>query len=149
MEGESKSRVQCAEFETLLAEALDATLHGATLAAFEAHQKSCPGCAAMYQEAATGMHWLKGLEDLDPPKHLVHNILAQTIGAVAVTSTKAAPAGESWLDRLKARISPVFAPVVTPRFAMSFGMAFFSITMLANIAGLHVSDLKQIGRAHV
>src|ERR1019366_8142571 len=134
--------VQCVEFEGLLAEALDATLHGASLAAFEAHQKSCPACAAMYQEAAAGMHWLKGLEDLDPPKHLVHNILAQTIGTVAVTSTKAAPAGESWLDRLKARISPVFAPVVTPRFAMSFGMAFFSITMLANIAGLHVSESR-------
>src|ERR1039458_547839 len=97
MESESKSVVQCVEFEGLLAEALDATLHGATLAGFEAHQKSCPACAAMYEEAAAGMHWLKGLEDLDPPKHLVHNILAQTIGAVAVTSTKAAPAGESWL----------------------------------------------------
>jgi hypothetical protein len=27
---------------------------------------------------------------------------------------------------------------------MSFGMAFFSITMLANIAGFHVSDLKHV-----
>jgi hypothetical protein len=144
MERESKSGVQCVEFEALLAEALDATLHGATLAAFEAHQKSCPACAAMYQEAAAGMHWLKGLEDIEPPQHLVHNILAQTIGTVADTSTKAAPVGENWLDRLKAKISPVFAPVVTPRFAMSFGMAFFSITMLANVAGFHVSDLKHV-----
>ena len=144
MDSESKSAVQCVEFEGLLAEALDATLHGATLAAFEAHQKSCPVCAAMYHEAAAGMHWLKGLEDLDPPQHLVHNILAQTIGAVAETKTKATTVGESWWDRLKAKISPVFAPVVTPRFAMSFGMAFFSITMLANIAGLHVSDLKHV-----
>ena len=144
MDSESKSVVQCVEFEALLAEALDATLHGATLAAFEAHQKSCPVCAAMYQEAATGMHWLKGLEDIEPPRNLAHNILTHTIGTVAETSTKAAPAGESWLDRLKAKISPVFAPVVTPRFAMSFGMAFFSITMLANIVGLHVSDLKHV-----
>jgi len=98
----------------------------------------------MYQEAAAGMHWLKGLEDVEPPKNLVHNILAQTIGTVAETSAKPAPAGENWLDRLKAKISPVFAPVVTPRFAMSFGMAFFSITMLANIAGFHVSDLKHV-----
>ena len=144
MDGESKSGVQCIEFEALLAEALDATLHGATLAAFEAHQKSCVACAAMYQDAAAGMHWLKGLEDIEPPKHLVHNILAQTIGTVAEVSAKPAPAGENWFDRLKAKISPVFAPVVTPRFAMSFGMAFFSITMLANIAGFHVSDLKHV-----
>ncbi|HEY4901732.1 MAG TPA: zf-HC2 domain-containing protein [Terriglobales bacterium] len=144
MDGESKSGVQCVEFEALLAEALDATLHGTTLAAFEAHQKSCPACAAMYQEAAAGMHWLKGLEDIEPPKNLVHNILAQTIGTVAEVSAKPAPVGENWFDRLKGKISPVFAPVVTPRFAMSFGMAFFSITMLANIAGFHVSDLKHV-----
>ncbi len=144
MHGEAKSGVQCVEFEALLAEALDATLPGATLAAFEEHQKSCPTCAAMYQEAAAGMHWMKGLEDIEPPKHLVHNILAQTIGTVAETSTKPAAAGEGWLERLKGKLSPVFAPVVTPRFAMSFGMAFFSITMLANIAGFHFSDLKHL-----
>ena len=38
----------------------------------------------------------------------------------------------------------MFAPLVTPRFAMSFGMAFFSITMLLNVAGFHVSDLKHV-----
>ena len=144
MYGESKSGVQCLEFESLLADALDATLHGATLAGFEEHQKSCPACAAMFQEASAGKHWLLQLEDVEPPKHLVHNILAQTIGAVVETSAKPAPASESWWDRMKGKISPVFAPVVTPRFAMSFGMAFFSITMLASVAGLHVADLKHV-----
>src|SRR5215471_8404342 len=144
MYGESKSGMQCADFEALLSDALDATLHGATLAAFEAHQQSCPACAAMYQEAAAGMHWLKGLEDVESPKHLVHNILAQTIGSVPETSAQAVPIGESWMEKLKARIAPVFAPVMTPRFAMSFGMAFFSITMLANVAGFHVADLKHM-----
>ncbi len=144
MYGESKSGVQCVEFEALLAEALDATLHGAKLAAFEEHQKSCAACAAMYQEAASGMHWLKGLEDIEPPKHLVHNILAHTIGTVPEESAKPVPVGDTWLDRLKGRVSTVFAPVVTPRFAMSFGMAFFSITMLASILGFHFSDLKHV-----
>ena len=51
-------------------------------------------------------------------------------------------AGESWWERLKGRLAPVFAPVVTPRFAMSFGMAFFSITMLLDIAGFHFTDLR-------
>jgi hypothetical protein len=144
MDSESKSEMQCVEFEALLAEGLDATLHGATLAAFEAHQQSCPACAAMYQEAAAGMHWLKGLEDIEPPKNLVHNILAQTIGSVSETSTQTAPSGEGWYQKLKTRISPVFAPVMTPRFAMSFGMAFFSVTMLANIVGVHASDLRHL-----
>ena len=144
MYGESKSGVQCVEFEALLAEALDATLQGTTLAAFEEHQKSCPACAAMYHESAAGMHWMQGLDEVEPPKNLVHNILAQTIGTVTETNAKPVVTGGTWFDRLKGRIAPVFAPVVTPRFAMSFGMAFFSITMLANIAGFHVADLKHV-----
>ena len=144
MYGETKSGMQCVEFEGMLSDALDATLHGSMLAAFEAHQQSCTVCAALYREASAGMHWLKGLEDIEPPKNLVHNILAQTIGAVPEASTPAAPVSEGWFGKLRARISPVFAPVMTPRFAMSFGMAFFSITMLANLAGFRVSDLKHV-----
>lgn len=144
MYGESKSGMQCVEFEGLLSDALDATLHGSVLAAFEAHQQSCKVCGDLYREASAGMHWLKGLEDIEPPKNLVHNILAQTIGAVPEASTPAAPVGDGWFGKLRARISPVFAPVMTPRFAMSFGMAFFSITMLANLAGFRVSDLKHV-----
>ena len=144
MNGEPQSGMQCVEFEALLADALDVTLPGTTLAAFTAHRQECPACAAMFEQAAAGMHWLKGLEDIEPPKHLVHNILAQTIGSVAEKSIQAAPADGSWLEKLKARIAPVFAPVMTPRFAMSFGMAFFSITMLANILGVHASDLKHL-----
>ena len=144
MYGESKSEMQCVEFEGLLSDALDAALHGPMLAAFEAHQQSCSVCGAMYREASAGMHWLQGLEDIEPPKNLVHNILAQTIGAVPESSMQVAPVGEGWFGKLKARISPVFAPVMTPRFAMSFGMAFFSITMLASLAGFRVSDLKRV-----
>src|SRR5581483_9744883 len=55
-----------------------------------------------------------------------------------------APRGEGWLEKLKGRLGPVFAPVATPRFAMSFGMAFFSITMLLSIAGFHMADLRHL-----
>jgi hypothetical protein len=55
-----------------------------------------------------------------------------------------APRGEGWFVKLKARLAPLFAPVATPRFAMSFGMAFFSITMLLGIAGFHMSDLRHL-----
>ena len=74
----------------------------------------------------------------------MHNILAQTIGALPSENQVVKPRGEGWLERLNRRLSPIFAPVVTPRFAMSFGMAFFSITMLLSIAGFHASDLRHV-----
>jgi len=81
---------------------------------------------------------------MEPPRHLIHNILAQTIGQVPEPRPAAAPKGESWLESLRGKLSPLFAPVVTPRFAMSFGMAFFSITMLLSIAGFHLADLRHV-----
>ena len=98
----------------------------------------------MVEEATAGMHWLKGLDEVEPPRHLVHNILAQTIGALPSEHAVAPQRGDGWLDKLKGRLAPIFAPVATPRFAMSFGMAFFSITLLLSIAGLHISDLRRL-----
>jgi hypothetical protein len=143
MAGENQSGMQCVEVEALLAEALDGTLQGSQLTAFEAHQRGCASCRSMVEEAKAGMHWLKGLDEAEPPRNLVHNILAQTIGALPSEHAIPAPQpGEGWIDKLKARLAPIFAPVATPRFAMSFGMAFFSITMLLGIAGFHMSDLR-------
>ena len=144
MTGEPNTAMQCVEWEALLADALDGSLHGAKLAGFEAHQQACAICGSQYQEAAAGMHWLKALDDVEIPKHLVHNIMAQTVGALPVEREKVAVAGETWWGRLKQRVTPAFAGVVSPRFAMSFGMAFFSITMLLNIAGFRVADLRHV-----
>ncbi len=140
----ARAGVECVEVEALLAEALDGTLHGSQLAAFEAHQQTCAACRTMVAEARAGMHWLKGLDEAEPPRNLVHNILAQTIGALPSEHIVPVPRGEGWLDKLKGRLAPMFGPVATPRFAMSFGMAFFSITLLLGIAGFHLSDLRNL-----
>ena len=142
MAGEIQSGMQCVEVEAVLAEALDGTLHGPALAAFEAHQQDCASCHSMVEEARAGMNLLHGLDEAEPPLNLVHNILAQTIGALPSEHLVVKPHGESLLERLKGRLAPIFAPVVTPRFAMSFGMAFFSITMLLGIAGFHFADVR-------
>ena len=144
MQGEIQPGMPCANVEALLAEAIDGTLHGSQLTAFEAHQQSCASCRVMVEEATAGMHWLKGLDEAEPPSNLEHNILVATIGALP--SEHAAPVvrGDSWMDKLKGRLAPVFAPIATPRFAMSFGMAFFSITMLLGIAGFHINDLRNL-----
>ncbi len=143
MHGESQSGMQCVECEALLAEALDGTLHGSSLAAFEAHQESCPACHAMFSEASRGMHWLKELDEIEPPKNLVHNILAMTIGTLPAEHVETRPC-ETFLDKVKAKLAGFFGPVATPRFAMSFGMAFFSITMLLNVAGFRFADFRHV-----
>ena len=143
MYGDSQSGMPCVECEALLADALDGTLQGASLAAFESHQGSCPACHAMMDEASQGMTWLKGLEEFEPPKNLVHNILAQTIGTLPSEQVETRPC-DTFMDKVKQRLSGFFGPVATPRFAMSFGMAFFSITMLLNVAGFHLTDLRHI-----
>ncbi|HLI63502.1 MAG TPA: hypothetical protein VKV05_08880 [Terriglobales bacterium] len=128
----------------MLAEALDGALHGPALAAFEAHQQSCAACRSLVEDAKAGMQWLKELEEAEPPRNLVHNILAQTIGALPSEHLAPAPRGEGWRGKLKERLAPLFAPIATPRFAMSFGMAFFSITLLLGIAGFHFTDLRHL-----
>jgi hypothetical protein len=40
--------------------------------------------------------------------------------------------------------NPFFGVVRQPRFAMSFGMAFFSVTMALNVAGIKLADLRHI-----
>ena len=144
MAGDLQSGMQCVEVEALLAEALDGTLQGSRLAAFEAHQQSCASCRAMVEEARAGMLLMQGLDEAEPPRNLVHNILAQTIGALPSEHIVPVQRGEGWLEKLRGRLAPLFGPVATPRFAMSFGMAFFSITMLLGIAGFHMSDLRHL-----
>jgi hypothetical protein len=81
--------------------------------------------------------------------HLVHNILASTSGidTARLRTTTAAVREPSFVNRLRAfadrLASPVFGVVRQPRFAMSFGMAFFSLTFAMSVAGVKVSDLKQ------
>jgi hypothetical protein len=150
MPEESKNHMQCGEFEALLSDVLDQQLTGAKLQGFQAHARACAVCGPLLTEAEAGKHWLKSLADVDPPAHLVHNILASTIG-VETTRLGAAARGRhepSFLDRVQDWASSlggrVFATVARPRFAMSFGMAFFSITFAMSVAGVKLSDLKQV-----
>jgi hypothetical protein len=142
MAGDFQTGMQCAEVEALLSDALDGTLNGPKLVAFEAHEHGCATCQSMVEEARAGMNLLKALEVAEPPRNLVHNILATTIGALPSEHLVAKPRGEGWLEKIKGRLAPMFAPVATPRFAMSLGMAFFSITMILGIAGFHFADMK-------
>jgi hypothetical protein len=76
----------------------------------------------------------------------VHNILAATSGAAQV-ATRSVPQISRW-ERLHREVKMVLAPVLTPRFAMSMGMAFFSITLVLNMAQIRIKDLTPHNLSH-
>src|SRR3974390_3371477 len=80
MPGQSKHGIECSEFELLLSEALDRKPGGARMEQFEGHRRTCPVCGPLFADAETGQKWLHSLEEVAPPVHLVHNILAATSG---------------------------------------------------------------------
>ena len=69
MAGETKNGMQCAEFDALLIEALDATLTGPKLESFQAHARVCAVCGPLLPEADAGRRWLKSLPEIEPHPH--------------------------------------------------------------------------------
>jgi hypothetical protein len=148
MAGETKNGMQCAEFDALLNEALDATLTGPKLESFQAHARICAVCGPLFAEVDAGRRWLKSLAEIEPPTHLAHNILLATTGYESKRVTVRAKGKASWTDTVTGWLRPVFAPVLSmsrqPRFAMSFGMAFFSLSISLSLAGVKVNDVRHV-----
>jgi hypothetical protein len=143
---EGKSGMQCAEFDALLAEAIDGTLSGERREEFERHRAGCAACNTLFAEVASGAAWLDEVVEAEPPRKLVHNILAATNGAEQLV-TKAVPQPSVW-ERLRRELGMAFAPVLTPRFGMSMGMAFFSIMLMLNMAQIRIKDLTPHNLSH-
>jgi hypothetical protein len=78
----------------------------------------------------------------------VHNILVATTGYESKRVATRFQTESSWADKFTAWLRPVFAPVLAvsrqPRFAMSFGMAFFSLSVSLSLAGVKVSDVRHV-----
>lgn len=145
---QDNSKMSCSEFDALLSQAIDGTLAGERLAAFEAHGRDCQLCGPLLQEAESGLAWLKSLTEVEPPAELVTNILLRTSGVVSAQRHAAGKESSSWMSRLRewgaAIASPVIGVARQPRFAMSFGMAFFTLSVTLSLAGVKLSDLRHI-----
>ncbi len=143
MAQEPKSGMQCAEFDLLLSEAIDGTLGSAEREKFEAHRASCPNCGPMFAEARRGLQLLRSLAEVEPPANFVHNVLAATSGRTESAVAEPRPR-ESWWKRWRAVAQPALGPVLQPKFAMSFAMAFFSISLVLNLAGVKLGNLRHL-----
>ncbi len=165
MNRDPQNGLQCSQFEALLADALDdadveaqagagahagaETGSGALTAlpaevreAFAAHRRSCAACSASYAEALEGMLLLRAIPEVETPKNLVHNILAAT--SLAEIPVQAAAKGvrrASWAQRKLRDFRPAMSGFMRSRFAASFCMAFFSLSLTLNLAGVKIVDL--------
>ncbi len=150
----------CGEWETLLADALDGLLRPEDEARFTAHKAACPACTALYEEARKGREWLEFLSpEPEVPAGLLDKILATTGPGRGVAAGWAA--GVPLPVAAGANAVPAFVPpiwqqpgffarlrnAVQPSMMMTAAMAFFSIALTLNLAGvrltsMHLADLR-------
>jgi hypothetical protein len=142
MNNDNPRRLECSEFEALLAEALDGALTAEDRESFEAHGLSCEVCSPVWVEAQEGLELMRSLGEVEPPQNLVHNILAATsmqeAGARPVATQ---PVKVGWLERLR---SQRLGTLIHSRFVTSFAMAFFSLSLTLTLAGVKVSEIRNI-----
>jgi hypothetical protein len=154
MSKDPQNGLECSQFEALLADALDSLNDGQADAlggltpeqrrAFEAHRLSCAICGPMLAEVRQGLTLLRGLPEVDPPKNLVHNILVRTSRAQAAAEAAGAPVPAGGARRWLQSLRPSFAWLWHSRFATSFAMAFFSLSLTLTLAGVRITDLAKV-----
>jgi hypothetical protein len=147
--------MQCHEFDGLVSDALDGVLTGSKLDRFQAHSRTCSACGPLFAEVQAGRNWLKDLTEVEPPVSLVNNILASTTGVDTQrlrVNVSAPQRSVGWLERAQAwasgwvseTVQPIWGTVRQPRFAMSFGMAFFALSVALSVLGVKPADLRSI-----
>ena len=146
--------MECTEFEALLSEALDGDgqLSPARRESFDAHRRVCEICGPLFAQVQAGRQLLRSLalEPVEPPAHLVHNILAATSGVVSTRPLAVRPDGRTtpFGERVREWWDSFFAPsmafVRQPRFVMSFGMIFFTFSLALNVAGVKATDVAKV-----
>jgi hypothetical protein len=148
MADEIKNGMHCAEFETLLFDAVDGTLMAGTLMRFRTHASGCASCGPLFADAQAGQQWLRSLVEVEPPKNLVHNILAKTSGVEERYQEQVVERKPSRFALALGWLQPVlagtWATVRQPRFGMSVAMAFFSVSLVMSVAGIKVNDLAKV-----
>ena len=93
--------MECAEIEALLSEAMDERGYSGQLSparkeSFDAHRRICGICGPLFADAAGRAGSGCGrLEAVEPPAHMVHNILVATSGVVSRRPLAAAAEGRT------------------------------------------------------
>ncbi len=156
------SRLTCTQCEGMLLDAADGLLLHDEQTHFDLHLAECPACSKLFADVRRGSAWMELLKEAPPvpPQGLVDRILARTSGDPEVSASVHAQAAHaaSLFGNSQAKVLPFRVPahlqqprtrvqrmvhtVMQPRFAMTAAMAFFSIALTMNIAGVRLGSLR-------
>lgn len=131
----SKGRMNCTDFEILLCDYVDGTLHGDEKSAVELHLATCPSCAELAKDSASAVAFMERTAVPEPPAELMTRILFEL---PAARRAEQSVSRSAW-RRFKAKW---LEPVLQPRFAMGMAMTVLSFAMLGRFAGIEVRQLK-------
>ncbi len=160
--GKRMSRLTCTQCEGMLLDASDGLLLPDEQSHFDLHLAECPACTRLFADVRRGVAWMELLKEAPPvpPANLVDRILAKTSGDPELSASVLAQAAHaaSLFGNSQAKVLPFRVPahlqqprtavqrmmhtVMQPRFAMTAAMAFFSIALTMNIAGVRLSSLR-------
>ena len=140
----------CGLWETQLTDALDGLLSPQDEGTFKAHMSGCAACTEMFEEARRGREWLQFLSpEPEMPEGLLDRILATTGPGHRVAQEAIPATGAGMIPQglaIPAWQQPGFMGQVRrwaePRLLMTAAMAFFSIALTLNLAGIRLSDVK-------
>ena len=132
--------LRCEEWEALLADALDGLLSASDTAAFDVHSAQCEGCADLLAHAKAGREWLTYLH-AEPvvPSDMVAKILDRTAGTASIPVELSGGLQPAATHALQIPFRKTFYET---RLLMTAAMAFFSIALTLNLAGVKLTSLK-------
>lgn len=132
--------LSCDEWEILLAEDLDGLMPATSRAAFDAHAASCAVCGELREQSRQGQEWLQFLgAEPEVPAGMVERIVSKTSGAaVGPLALNGGPIP------VAAHVLPLPVRRVMwdSRMLMTAAMAFFSIALTLNLAGVRLTNLR-------
>lgn len=134
--------LSCDDWELLLTESLDGLLPTAQRTAFDAHAAGCSVCAELLEQARQGREWLRFLgPEPEVPAGMVERIVGKTSGSV-VAGHPLAAGGDAIPATPHMLGLPVRRVMWDSRMLMTAAMAFFSIALTLNLAGVRLSNLR-------
>jgi Putative zinc-finger len=116
------------EVENLISEYLEGLLPAVRKAEFETHLSGCVDCRATVADVRHAFDLCHTAEAIEPPPWLVPKILRATLGGRK-------PA-------LRQRMEAWFRPFLQTRVAYGVAMAVFSLSMIVNVAGINLRNVR-------